>query len=181
MGTDQTHHDANEQPARRLLASARPVLWGALAVVVVGLVSGIVFSRTDPQRAASMLLGDEVLTEPEGEAVGGPAPTSGQRRDGPTCGMVTEPLTTQQQIDALAGGVVVVQYRERSQAERISEALADRPTEVLVAPNPQLLHPVVATAWGRRLRLATADAAMLRAFVTAHAGIGPDVVACAPS
>lgn len=180
VGTDGTRRDADGLGARRLLRSARPVLWGAVAVVVVGLLTGVLFSRTDPRRAATLLLGEQVRTEPEGEMTTGPAPSSGEGQDGPSCGMVAEPVDTQTQIDALAAGVAVVQYRDAEDAVRVSEALADRPTRVLVAPNPDVDVPVVATAWGRRLRLQAVDGPMLRAFVTAHAGIGPDVVDCMP-
>lgn len=178
MATDGPHRDADGSVARRMLRNARPVLWGGVAVVVVALVAGILFSRTDPRRAASLLLGDRVLTEPEGEATSAPAPSSGDRRGGPTCGVVAEPVDVQQQVDALAAGVVVVQFRDAADAARVAEAVAGRPRAVLVAPNPGLDAAVVATAWGRRLRLDRVDGALLRAFVTAHAGIGPQVVAC---
>ncbi len=166
--------------SRRLADSARPVLWGALAVVVVALLAGFVFSRTDPQRAATILLGDQVLTEPEGEVTSGPAPTSGQFDGGPTCGVVTDPVPPEAQVDALAAGIVVVQYRSADDATALTEALAGRPTEVLVAPNAEIDAPVVATAWGRRLRLESVEPALLQAFVTAHAGIGPRVTPCEP-
>lgn len=178
MGTDRTPDAADEPPARRLLGSARPVLWGALAVVVVGLVAGVVFSRTDPRRAAAMLLGEQVLTEPEGEATGGPAPSSGSWEGGPSCGVVAEPVTAQRQVDALAAGIVVVQYRDDRDGDAVAQAVAGRPTAVLVAPNADLDARLVATAWGRRLRLDSVDGPMLRAFVTAHAGIGPQVTPC---
>ena len=158
----------------------RPVLWGALGVIVVGLLAGVVFSRTDPQRAAALLLGDQVLTEPEGEVTTGPAPSSGQPSGGPTCGVVTEPVSTEAQVDSLAAGIVVVQYRDPDDAAALTEALAERPTEVLVAPNADLDARLVATAWGRRLRLEEVDPPVLRAFVTAHAGIGPQVTPCQP-
>lgn len=166
--------------AGRLVSSMRPVLWGALAVVVVALVAGFVFSRTDPQRAATILLGDRVLTEPEGEVTSGPAPSSGEFRGAPTCGILTGELAAATQVDALAAGIVVVQYRTADQAQAVTEALAGRPTAVLVAPNDDLDAPVVATAWGRRLRLEQVDAPALRAFVTAHAGLGPRVTDCRP-
>lgn len=166
--------------ARRVLRNASPVLWGLLGVVVVGLLAGVLFSRSDPQRAATMLLGDQVRTEPEGEVTSGPAPTSGEAVDGPTCGMVSGPVGAQQQVDALAAGLVVVQFRDPADADDVTEALAERPTEVLVAPNGELDARVVATSWGRRLRLETVDAPLLRAFVTAHAGLGPKVTACRP-
>ena len=156
------------------------MLWGALGVIVVGLLAGVLFSRTDPQRAAALLLGDQVLTEPEGEVTTGPAPSSGQPSSGPTCGVVTDPVSTERQVDSLAAGIVVVQYRDPDDAAALTEALAERPTEVLVAPNADLDARLVATAWGRRLRLEELDPPVLRAFVTAHAGIGPQVTPCQP-
>lgn len=181
MDADRSGRDGDGLPGRRLLAGVRPVLWAGLVVVVMALVAGVVFSRADPRRAATLLLGDRVLTEPEGEVTAGPAPSSGQREDGPACGVLPEPVDTRVQVDALAGGVAVVQYRDPADAVAVSEALADRPTHVLVAPNDDLDARIVATAWGRRLRLDAVDAAMLRAFVTAHAGIGPAVTQCAPA
>lgn len=180
MGDDTGTDSTGGPVARRMLRGAPPVLWGLLAVVVVGLVAGVLFSRTDPQRAATMLLGDQVVTEPEGEMTSAPAPTSGDAEAGPTCGMLSEPVDGQQQVDALAAGLVVVQYRDPDDADAVTEALADRPTEVLVAPNGDLDTPVVATAWGRRLRLDEVDEPLLRAFVTAHAGLGPQVTDCQP-
>lgn len=178
MATDGPIRGADGSPARRMLRNARPVLWGGLAVVVVALVAGVVFSRTDPRRAAVLLLGDQVVTEPEGESTRAPAPSTGEREAGPTCGVLADPVDVQQQVDALAAGVVVVQFRDPADASAVAEAVANRPTDVLVAPNPDLDRPVVATAWGRRLRLDRVDAPLLRAFVTAHAGIGPQVVPC---
>ena len=66
--------------------------------------------------------------------------------------------------------------REHALAWKLAQS--PRVDEVLVAPNPDIDASVVATAWGRRLRLDRADGSLLRAFVTAHAGIGPQVMAC---
>jgi hypothetical protein len=165
---------------RRLLRSARPVLWGAVAVVAVGLVAGVLFSRTDPRRAARLLLAEQVRTEPEGEVTSGPAPSSGEGDSGPRCGVVGTTVPTDEQIGALAAGIVIVQYRDPADGDAIAEILAEHPTKVLVAPNPDVGAPVVATAWGRRLRLGSVDGPLLRAFVTAHAGLGPAVAACRP-
>lgn len=180
MDTGEPRRGAGEPEARRPLRHVRPVLWGLVAVVVVGLVAGVVFSRTDPRRAARVLLGERVQTEPEGEATRAPAPSSGTPAGGPACGVTASPVPVQAQIDALAAGIVVVQYRQEDAADGLTRALADRSTRALVAPNADLDAPVVATAWGRRLRLDGVDRQLLRAFVTAHAGIGPRVVECVP-
>ncbi len=152
-----------------------------LAVAVVALLAGVLFGRADPQRAARLLIRDLVLTEPVGEATGPPAPTSGTAQAAPMCGVVAEPLDVQSQVDAMAAGVVVLQYRLEEHAARIQAFAASRPTEVVAGPNPDLDANVVATAWTRRMRLDDPNTELLSAFVTAHAGIGPDVQPCAPS
>ncbi|MEX2549695.1 MAG: DUF3105 domain-containing protein, partial [Nitriliruptoraceae bacterium] len=59
------------------------------------------------------------------------------------------------------------------------EALADGyDSDVLVAPNPGLDAPIVATAWTRRMELETADPVLLEAFASAFRGRGPESVDC---
>lgn len=151
-----------------------------VAVVAVALVAGAVFSRADPQRAARMLLGDQAVLEPEGEATGAPAPTSGTKLGPATCGMRTSSVDHQVQVDAIASGIVVVQYREDADRVAVQAAVADHPGAVLVAPNPSLEARVVATAWTRRLELDEVLPSVLQAFVTAHGGAGPDPEPCEP-
>lgn len=149
-----------------------------IAVAVVALLAGVLFGRADPQRAARLLIRDLVLTEPSGEATGPPAPTSGEAVAAPMCGVVGEPLGTQAQVDAIAAGLVVVQYRLDEHAAAVGALAAAHPTEVVAGPNPALDANVVATAWTRRMRLDNPNTELLSAFVTAHAGIGPDVRPC---
>ena len=166
--------------SRRLWRSWRPFLLTMAGVVVVALVAGLAFSRTDPRRAASLLLEGRVTTEADGEATGPPAPTSGDSTADPVCGVSEDPVAVATQVGALAAGIVVVQYRSATDAESVVGAVAETPTQVLVAPNEALGAPVVATAWGRRMALEEVDGNALRAFVTAHAGLGRDVTECRP-
>lgn len=149
-------------------------------VVIAALVAGVVFSRTDPQRAAHLLIRDRVTTEPAGESIGPPAPSTGEPQGPPVCGVSTDMVDVQTQIDTLAAGVIVLQYRSDSSVGPLEAVAAERLTNVLVAPNPDLTREIVATAWGRRMRLDTPDNQLLRAFVTAHAGLGPRVLPCNP-
>lgn len=159
---------------------ARPFLLLMAGVVAVALVAGVVFSRTDPRRAARLLLADVVEIEAEGEATEPPAPTSGAPAGGPSCGVRSMPVDVQEQVNALAAGVVVVQYREALLRDGILGAVGDLRDVVLVAPNEDLAEPLVATAWAHRLRLQAVNEQQLRAFVTAYEGSGPDVTACSP-
>jgi hypothetical protein len=178
---------AGPRPGIRMSSTPRPPPEGfrlflvmLVAVVAVALVAGAVFSRADPQRAARMLLGDQAVLEPEGETTAAPAPTSGAKLAAPTCGMWTSPVGHQVQIDAIASGIVVVQYREDADRVAVEAAVADRPGAVLVAPNPSLEARVVATAWTRRLELDEVLPSVLQAFVTAHGESGPDPEPCEP-
>lgn len=153
----------------------------ALGVAVIALLAGVLFGRADPQRAARLLIRDLVLTEPVGEATEPPAPTSGTAVAAPMCGVVAEPLDAQAQMDAIAAGVVVLQYRLDEHAATVQAVAAARSAEVVAGPNPDLDANIVATAWTRRMRLDDPNSELLSAFVTAHAGIGPDVQPCAPA
>lgn len=163
---------------QRLWRSWRPFLLAMAAVVVTALVAGLLFSRADPRRAAGLLIEGRVETESEGEVTGPPAPTSGDPSADPVCGVSEAAVDVDTQVGALAAGIVVVQYRDVEDAEAVVGALAETPTQVLVAPNAELDARVVATAWGRRLELEQVDGKALRAFVTAHQGLGPDVTEC---
>lgn len=169
--------NAQDEPGR-LGRSVLRLVAAVVAIVVIGLVAGYAFGRTDARRAAALVVGDFVVDEPIGTATEGAAPSSGPEQDAqPPCGIHDAPLTTEQQIAALRGGVVVVQYRDESAAPALRTWAAERGA-VVVARNRDLDDGVVATAWGRRLRIGTVNEQLLSAFVTAYGGAGPDPQAC---
>lgn len=159
---------------------------GLLVVGVGGLAAGWLFAKSTPQRAASTLVADLVEDEPprgaEGEsaATGAPAPTSGDHRGEPTCGVLARPVGPGEQVATLASGGVVVQYRPDGLDDGGLAVLRELGTRerVLVAPNPEIGHDVVATAWTRRLTLEAPNRELLAAFATAYRGGGPDPGPC---
>jgi len=101
-------------------------------------------------------------------------PTSGPHLSGGAATGVQEgPLDGPVQVAVLEKGGVMVQYRpEVGGADRAAlAALAGGP--VVVAPNPDMAEPVVATAWRHRLSCRSLDVATLRAFISDRAGKGP--------
>lgn len=168
-------------PKARALRTVTRLGLAAIAVLVLGLAAGWLFARSNPQAAAGALVADYVVDEPfvgderRPAATDDPAPTSGNHVGSAWCGERSDPVGVDDQLASLAAGVVVIQYRPDDLAADDREVLAglagrDR---VLVAPNPDLGEPVVATAWTRRLPLPDANQELLRAFVTAFAGGGP--------
>jgi Protein of unknown function (DUF3105) len=97
-------------------------------------------------------------------------PTSGPHVSGklPT-GVVAEALPGAVQVAVLEGGNVIVQYRDLSDADR-GEVEAFAGEQVVVAPNPDLPAPVVATAWTYKLTCDALDIHAVETFIADHAG-----------
>ena len=96
----------------------------------------------------------------------GPAPTSGPHQAGPVpTGAQDRPLPRPVQVALLEQGGVLVQHRDLGEEDRRRlEARAGG--RLVVAPNPALPAPVVATAWGRRLECRGVDLGALDRFAT---------------
>lgn len=100
-------------------------------------------------------------------------PTSGPHQAGRhPGGVVHDPLPRPVQVGALEAGQVLLQHRDLPpDALRRLEALGG--PQVVVAPNPALPAPVVASAWRRRQECQAVDVEVLDRFVREHAGGGP--------
>lgn len=118
----------------------------------------------DPRSAVGLL-----PNAPE-QAYATDPPTSGPHVNQPgLTGVAPAPIGRAVQVGLLKEGKVLVQHRDLDdETRRRLEALAG--DLVVVAPNPELDRPVVATAWRHRLRCTAVDRAALDAFVFAHAG-----------
>ena len=154
---------------------------GALAVVLtacgVGGGSGneasvacgpVTRERLDPSSPVHLLPG-----APEPDYLSDP-PTSGPHLSGrPPSGISAEPLDRPTQVLVLEEGGVLIQHRglDGADAARLGELAGD---QVVVAPNPELPSPVVATAWLAKRTCDEVDVAALRQFVEEHLGRGPD-------
>jgi hypothetical protein len=136
--------------------------------------------RLDPGSGVHLLPGAEqpdYLSDP---------PTSGPHLSGraPT-GVHTDALDRPTQVLVLESGGVLVQHRDLPAPEvEALEALAgDR---VVVAPNPDLPAPIVATAWLVKQTCREVDLGRLRRFAddhggtTGHEGRSPAAPAVAP-
>jgi hypothetical protein len=83
------------------------------------------------------------------------------------CGFYREPVPSETAVHSLEHGAVWVTYSPdlpTSQVDILRDLAADQ-TYVLVSPFPGLPTPVVASAWGKQLRLPSAGDRRLREFV----------------
>ena len=84
-----------------------------------------------------------------------------------------EPLPGPTQVGVLETGKVLVQYRGDVPAPQVDELRGLAGGDVVVAPNPGLDHPVVATAWLYTQRCERVDAGAIEAFARAHGAGAP--------
>lgn len=169
-------------PHRRrcLVSTARPArllaLAGLLAVAGCGDGSAgagacgpITREALDPAYLVHVL-GDDGTVEYTSDP-----PTSGRHQPGPEiAGVVDEALPRPIQVGILERGDILVQHDpELARRDRAAlEALAG--PGVVVAPNPDLPAPIVATAWTYKRTCTEVDRAELQEFVDERAGKGPE-------
>ncbi len=100
-------------------------------------------------------------------------PTSGAHYSlPPPTGAVDEPIERPMQVTTLEGGQVLVQHRDLSDEDVATlEGLGS--DIVVVAPNPDLVDPVVLTAWITKQTCSGVDRATIERFIDEQQGRGP--------
>lgn len=148
------------------LAAGFGVLW-VRRYATSGTCAAPITDRLDPRSLQHFLPGavePTYATDP---------PTSGPHQPGRLDGGVLEnPLSKPLQVGALEAGQILLQYRDLSPVDQAKLATLASPV-VIVAPNPTLAQPVVASAWRTRQFCDAVDIAELGRFVHDHAGADP--------
>jgi hypothetical protein len=102
-------------------------------------------------------------------------PTSGAFVVGASVGATpSEPLSRPVQVGLLAMGKVLVQYDASLSAADVADLQGLAGDDIVVAPNPTIGSPIVATAWRVRQTCELLDLSALRQFATLHANQAPD-------
>jgi Protein of unknown function (DUF3105) len=86
------------------------------------------------------------------------------------CGFYAEPVRDESAVHSLEHGAVWITYTSdvpQNEIERLRE-LSESNSYVLVSPYPDQDSPVVATAWGKQLKLESAEDPDLERFVNAY-------------
>jgi hypothetical protein len=145
----------------------------------------------DDAPEAPTIEGVEVFPDPSHKHVPGPQtyeqtpPVGGPHNQRwLRCGVYDEPVPNQNAVHSLEHRSVWVTYRPdlpAADVAKVRQLQAIEPRFVLISPYPGLPSPVVASAWGRRLKADRADDPRLAEFVRAYAGEplgGEDGVEC---
>jgi hypothetical protein len=101
-------------------------------------------------------------------------PTSGPHAPLATVDPVYDaPLPRPTQVGVLETGKVLIQYRPDVPADQVEQLRGLAGGDIVVAPNPELDHPVVTTAWLYTQRCHRVDTGALKSFAKARADHGP--------
>jgi hypothetical protein len=86
------------------------------------------------------------------------------------CGFYAEPVREENAVHSQEHGAVWITYRPNLPQDQVDKLrdLASGQSYVLVSPYPELPAPVVASAWGKQLRLEGANDPRLEQFVRAY-------------
>lgn len=159
--------EQRQQRRRRTLLQATA---SAVAVAVVAAVVIYVVNR-DGQRPAA-LSGvqsssperghvDGLVDYPQTPPVGGP-----HNQAWLNCGIYDAPVPDVNAVHSMEHGAVWVTYRPDLASEDVQVMAAEFPdTYLVLSPYPDLPAPVVASAWGKQLRLTGADDERLSDFI----------------
>jgi hypothetical protein len=86
------------------------------------------------------------------------------------CGVYLEPIPNETGVHSMEHGAVWITYGKDLPDDQVSklQALGRTQTYVVVSPYDDLGSPLVLSAWGKQLRLTSADDARLEQFLTAY-------------
>ena len=170
-------------PGRRAVRAERRWPMGAMLVggillaVLVAFVVVVVLDtqqraeRTPPNGVESFAVGpggqhtEGVVDYAQTPPVGGEHNSVWQN-----CGFYSKPVTNENAVHSLEHGAVWITYRPdltRDQVGQLGE-LAQGQSYVLVSPYPDLPTPIVASAWGKQLRMDSAKDPHLEQFTSAY-------------
>lgn len=154
-----------------------------LATVLLGATSAVAACGGDDDSACGPITRESldpaylvhVLGNEEGVEYTSDPPTSGPHQPGPPVdGVVGDPIALSVQVGILERGDVLLQHDPDLDEEALTALEGLAGARVVVAPNPDLPDPVVATAWLFKRSCQAVEVTALQEFVAERVGQGPE-------
>ena len=171
------HQLSHLQPARKCLRQSRTLIATvvALLLLVPSMLGATQEATPEPDPETGVITyteyDGELSPHVMGEALYAQVPPVGGPHNGvwQNCGFYTEPVYNWNAVHTLEHGAVWITYDPDLPQEDIDqlEALATQ-SYLLISPYPQLGDPVVASSWGRQVRLDGVDDPRLQQFITEY-------------
>lgn len=145
-------------------------------VVVVGLAAGVTVAVRTGNGSTSAPNGVQSFTEQsnhvQGAVVYPQTPPAGGNHSATwlNCGIYTQPVPNENAVHDLEHGAVWITYRPGLPAADITRLTARSAGQsyLLLSPYPGLPAPVVVSAWGKQLRLTSANDPRLAGFIQTY-------------
>jgi hypothetical protein len=155
---------------RRLLMTLAAVL--AALVVVGGVTAGLLANRASKPSLSAVQAYPEQRNHVTGTVDYPQTPPAGGDHNEVllNCGVYGQPVPNENAVHDLEHGAVWITYRPDLPAADVAmlRSLVAGKTYLLLSPYPGLPAPVVASAWGKQLRLTGAADQRLAAFITSY-------------
>ena len=183
---ERQKQEAEQRARDARKARARKVLYGVPGVFAMAFVGLLIFNQVKPGPEIEGVerppnLGSGHVDPSESVNYPTPTPTSGAHAlASARCGLITDGLPLEFAVHSLEHGVVVVWYRpdlEESLLPDLQVLLGQWDSHLIVAPNPEISEPIVATAWNRLQRFEDVGPG-LSEFVDVYRQRGPESVPC---
>ncbi len=179
MGSKGSARDERRRRVEEMQAAARAkdrrrsvALWGSIiaVVVVIGLALAFVITREQANKPSLAAVETFEVTANHVETPVTYAQTPPVGGDHSSvwlnCGIYDKPVRNENAVHSLEHGAVWVTYRPDLAAAQVETLRNSLPsTYTLLSPYENLPAPVVASAWGKQLKLDSADDPRLAAFV----------------
>jgi hypothetical protein len=171
----QAEARAAAERRRRSARLRRVGIIAAIAVLVAGGVAGLWWREASkPGEAVAQQPSPHIGSVDEPHSYTTDPPTSGPHLSGiAPWGVSSVPITRELQVHNLEDGGVIINYRpdlDKATVDRLADIARGYTTDLIMAPYPDLSHPIVLTTWGRIDRLDALDEARIRRFVDEYRG-----------
>jgi hypothetical protein len=151
------------------------LLWGSAGLVVLAIAGAVTFAVLRERANTPSLADVQTFTVEQGHVDTPVTYAQTPPAGGPhnpvwlNCGVYDQPVPNENAVHSLEHGAVWVTYRPDLPAGDVEKLKSEIPdTYMILSPYPGLPAPVVASAWGKQLRLTGADDPRLEAFVRAY-------------
>lgn len=148
------------------------LIWGGAAVVVLAIVGAVTFAALRERASTPSLAGVQTFKVSQGHVetpvTYAQTPPAGGEHNPVwlNCGVYDQPVPNENAVHDLEHGAVWVTYRPDLPAADVEKLRSEIPdTYMVLSPYPGLPAPVVASAWGKQLRLTGADDPRLEQFI----------------
>lgn len=171
----QQRLDAVRRQQERAERRRRAGIWGGAALVLVGIAGSVTFAIVREQRSRPDLSAVKTFNVSQGHVTtpvtyAQTPPAGGEHAPvWLNCGRYTQPVPNENAVHSMEHGAVWITYRTDLPATDVQALQTATPdTYAVLSPYPDLSAPVVASAWGKQLKLSGVDDPRLTAFVRAY-------------